>query len=363
MRIKTKKLFSLLPTAGNPRNSEGDFARLPDGSVMFAFSRFYGESWHDHAESHICAVYAADGEHFDTEHIHTLVTPDRLGGDNMMSVTLRQTEDGGVQLYCLVKFDTKNGGPVRSAYYRIDSPDGRDFSGQPHLCFPTNGLGYHVVNNCRVETLRNGRIVIPAAVHAYREEEGKLVDIDLAEARFLYSDDGGQTFREDVQALRFPNDASETGLQEPGVIELPDGRLYGYFRTDAGCQYKSFSADGGITWSPPTPSAFESAISPMKIACNPYSGKYYAIRNPYRERDDDPLEESTWGRTPLVISESDDGIHYGAFGLIESDTRFGYCYPAIYFLSATEALVAYCSGGEGLVPLQSTTVKKITFSE
>ena len=361
MHIETEKLFSLLPTAGNPRNSEGDFARLPDGSLMFAFSRFYGESWHDHAESHICAVYAPDGEHFDTDHVCTLLTPDRFGGDNMMCVTLRPAPDGGVRLYCLVKFGTKDEGPVRSAYYWIDSPDGKDFSGEPHLCFPMDGLGYHVVNNCRVETLRSGRIIIPAAAHAYRNEGGCLVDTDLAVSRFLYSDDGGRTFFENVQTLRFPDDANENGLQEPGVVELPDGRLYGYFRTDADCQYESCSADGGITWSAPKPSAFESAISPMKIARNPYSGKYYAIRNPYRERENDPMEESTWGRTPLAISESEDGVHFGAFALIESDARYGYCYPAIFFLSATKALVAYCSGGEGLVPLQSTTVKKIIF--
>ena len=335
MRIRVEKLFELPPTAGNPRNSEGDFARLPDGSLMFAFGRFFGESWHDHAESRLCAVYAPDGEHFDTAHIRTLVTPDRLGGDNAMCVTLRRSPTGGVRLYFLVKFNTKNDEPVRSAYYWIDSPDGRDFSGEAHLCFPSDGVGYHVVNNCRVETLRSGRIVIPAAAHAYRMEGTRLEDTDLARARFLYSDDGGLTFCEDVQTLCFPDETNETGLQEPGVIELPDGRLYGYFRTDAGCQYESVSDDEGLHWSAPKPSAFESAISPMKIARNPYSGKYYAIRNPYRERDDDPVsqDEYVWGRAPLAISESDDGVHFGDFALIEADTRFGYCYPAVFFLS------------------------------
>ena len=356
MQLRVEKMFELPPSPGNPRNSEGDFARLPDGGILFAFSRFYGESWNDHAESRICAVYSRDGKHFETERVHTLLPPDRLGADNVMCVTLRPNAEGGVRLYCLAKFGTKNGGPVRSAYYRIDSPDGRDFSAPAHLCFPKAETGYYVVNNCRVETLRSGRILIPAASHSYAREGGRLVDTDYAEAKFFFSDDGGKTFCEQVQTLVFPDLPNENGLQEPGVVELPDGRLYGYFRTDAGYQYESVSADGGRSWSPPRRSGFESAISPMKIARNPYSGLYYAIRNPYRERADDPMEDCTWGRTPLVIAQSVDGEHFDDFDYIETDMRFGYCYPAVFFLSETEALVSYCSSGRGLVPLQKTTV-------
>lgn len=366
MDIKREVLFELPPTEGNPRNSEGDFARLPDGGIMFAFTRYSGNTWDDHEDSTICAVYSRDGSHFDTKNIKTLVRPGRFGGRNSMSVSLRPNASGGISLYCLVKFDTtdvtKN--PVRDEYYRIDSKDGYDFSGEATLCFPKSHKGYYAPNNCRVVTTSGGRIIIPVSEHKWYFNGEKHVIRDSGEARFVYSDDGGKTWNEDVQILKFPDDNDRNGLQEPGIVELPDGRLYGYFRTDADCQYESFSSDGGISWTEPRPSKFESPLSPMYISRNPYSGKYYAVWNPYKddpESVEHPRFRNTWGRTPLAIAESDDGINYGEFQLVESDIHRGYCYPAVFYLSKTEALMSYCSGGGDIVPLQRTTVSKITF--
>ena len=364
MKVITKKLFELPPKENNARNSEGDFFRFPDGRIMFAYCRFTGNNWDDNMHSDICAVYSDDGEHFDTENIVTLVRPERLGGHNAMCVTLRPCEKG-VRLYFLIKKerDSENV-PLRSEYSYIDSSDGVDFSGEAVLCLPKIKESYYVVNNNRVETLSSGRIIIPVAEHRATLNDGRYsygAGIDM----FIYSDDGGKTFNDDVQELSLPVEGDKAGLQEPGVIELPDGRLYGYFRTDMGYQYESFSCDNGKTWSDPVPSQFESPLSPMRIAKNPYSGKYYAIRNPYRERPESPEYprfRNTWGRTPLAISESCDGIHFGDFELIESDLHYGYCYPAIYFLSENEALVSYCSGGVDIAPLQRTTVSKISFS-
>ena len=55
MKISRKVLFELPPTKGNPRNSEGDFIRLPDGKIMFAYTRYVGTTWEDHEDSSICA--------------------------------------------------------------------------------------------------------------------------------------------------------------------------------------------------------------------------------------------------------------------------------------------------------------------
>ncbi|MDE7184343.1 MAG: exo-alpha-sialidase, partial [Lachnospiraceae bacterium] len=40
----------------NPRNSEGAFIKLHDGTVFFAYSRFKGEGCEDWGISDICAV-------------------------------------------------------------------------------------------------------------------------------------------------------------------------------------------------------------------------------------------------------------------------------------------------------------------
>ena len=52
---------------------------------------------------------------------------------------------------------------------------------------------------------------------------------------------------------------SETGLQEPGISVLPDGKLYGYFRTDRCFQFESFSDDNG-KWLDPTSSVVKQYI-------------------------------------------------------------------------------------------------------
>ena len=368
MKINRKILFKLPPSEGNSRNSEGDFCKLPDGKIMYAYTRYESSSWDDHEDSKICAIYSDDGENFDLDNIKTIFTPDRVGGNNAMSANLISNGNGGISLYCIVKFDTHDleHKPVRDEIYRIDSSDGYDFSSTPILCFPKDHLGYHCINNSRVERISTGRIFIPEATHKMTFMETKYCFNDDGEARFMYSDDNGMTFKEDVQILKMPLPNNKNGLQEPGLVELPDGRLYGYFRTDTDYQYETFSSDKGLTWSKPQPSKFESPLSPMKISRNPYSGKYYAIYNPYKDDPtsvEHPRFRNTWGRTPLAIAESDDGINYSEIQLIEDDIHYGYCYPAIFFLSKNEALASYCSGGGDIVPLQQTTVSKITFED
>lgn len=368
MEINRKVLFELPPYEGVSRNSEGDFIRLPDGKLMFAFTRYYSTSWDDHENSTICAIYSEDGINFNTSEIVTLIKPERVGGSNAMSVSLKKNRDGGISLYCIVKFDTHDveHKPVRDEYYRFDSPDGYDFSAEPILCFPKNREGYYAINNSRVYEISTGRIFIPASEHKMTFSDGKYRFNDQGMARFYYSDDGGNSFKEDVQVLYFPEKENKDGLQEPGLIELPDGTLYGFFRTNADYQYESFSYDGGITWTDPVPSKFESPLSPLTMGRNPYSGKYYAVWNPYRDDPqsvEHPRFRNTWGRTPLAIAESEDGIHFCEFKLLESDIHRGYCYSAIYFLSENEALVSYCSGGGDIVPLQRTTVSLLTIKK
>lgn len=65
-------------------------------------------------------------------------------------------------------------------------------------------------------------------------------------ALWYYSDDDGVTWTESQTWWTLPV-VSVTGLQEPGVVELADGSLLSWSRTDQGCQYESRSRDGGVT--------------------------------------------------------------------------------------------------------------------
>ena len=138
------------------------------------------------------------------------------------------------------------------------------------------------------------------------------------------------------------------GLQEPGVVELPDGRLYAYFRTDRAFQYESVSADGGKHWSTPIQSRFTAPESPMLIRRNPFSGQYFAFWNPIPEYNGRIEPDAPWinaGRTPFVMAVSDNGTGFSQFTVLENEPTHGYCYPAVFFLSAKTFLLSYCCGG------------------
>ena len=68
-----------------------------------------------------------------------------------------------------------------------------------------------------------------------------------------------------IHILLPPFENDWDGLQEPGVFELPDGRIWMFIRTPDGHQYERFSSDGGETWCPVRPNLkFPSPLSPMQ---------------------------------------------------------------------------------------------------
>ena len=99
----------------------------------------------------------------------------------------------------------------------------------------------------------------------------------------------------------------------------------------------------------------------MLIKKNPYSDKYYAVWNPTPSFFGRPMPKGVWGRTPLVIAESDDGVNFSEPVVLEDDENRGFCYPAMEFTSPTDILLGYCSGGtdDGCC-LNRLTLRKIT---
>ncbi len=339
-------LTDLGPGPGNPRNSEGAFIALKDGRVAFAYSRFAGESRHDGAYAEIAAVFW-DGERFSEPRI--LFRPDPAADEtNTMSVSVLRMANGDVGLFRLVKYQSGF-----SEYLFARSADEMETFGAPVCAVGEQFPGYYVVNNDRVVALRDGRLVVPAALHAMDVRTGRMSS--RGEAVFFASSDDGRTWSRLCEPFAMPGGAhSASGLQEPGVAELPGGTLYGYFRTDLGRHYESFSPDGGRTWSPAQPSAFTGPCSPLLIKYNEYDGKYYAVWNPtpsspfrYRWMSEAP-KYVDGDRSPLVIAVSENGLDFSAPQIIEDDPMAGYAYPAIHFTGPGEMLLAYCAGNERL---------------
>src|SRR5665811_1073625 len=93
---------------------------------------------------------------------------------------------------------------------------------------------------CIRDRLSNGRILVPVSLHKTPNSEWR----NRGELRCYYSDDNGAS-RNRGQVLPAPADVI---TQEPGVVELKDGRIMMIIRANHAGQYKSFSPNQGITW-------------------------------------------------------------------------------------------------------------------
>ena len=58
--MNVRLLHQLPPSENNPRNSEGAFLRGQKGEILFAYSRYTGESTHDHASCDIALITSYD---------------------------------------------------------------------------------------------------------------------------------------------------------------------------------------------------------------------------------------------------------------------------------------------------------------
>lgn len=347
-------VLELAPGPNNPRNSEGSFITLKDGRILFAYTRFYGESGDDNGNARICGRYSSDGGKTWTSDDVVLV--ENEGDENVMSVSMLRLQDGRIALFYLVK----NGFHDCRLRVRTSTDECQTWSA-PVLCIPAPG--YFVVNNDRIVQLESGRLVIPAAYHrsidedrhAWKSFDGRGI------AMFFLSDDGGTTWREAKTWWALPA-VSSSGLQEPGVVELKNGQLYAFCRTSTGRQWELRSDDRGETWSAPVESPFYSPTSPLSIERIPATGDLLAIWNDRTEgRYNLPQpEKSGWGRTPLAAAISqDEGQTWKNFRLLEDDPNRGFCYIAIHFHDDA-VLLAYCAGGiEGIGVLELQRLRRV----
>lgn len=316
----------LAPTAANPRNSEGDFIQLKDGRILFIYTHFTtGAS--DYAEAHLASRVSSDGGQ--TWNSEDQIVVAHEGGHNVMSVSLLRLQDGSIALLYLRKVDFDNCLPQ----LRISTDEGETWS-EPTACI-TEPAGYYVVNNDRLVQLKSGRLVIPAARHVLKGEE----KFQPGKALCVLSDDNGKTWRMSQSLLEVPAEIT-SGLQEPLVLEMKDGRLLMLCRTNGGAQYRSFSADGGDTWSAVERTNLLSPTSPATVERIPGSDDLLLVWNDHTGIDE-ALKEK---RTPLRAAISqDDGKTWRVVKTLEDNPAGWYCYTAMDFAEG-HALLAYCAG-------------------
>ncbi|HLU90091.1 MAG TPA: sialidase family protein [Cyclobacteriaceae bacterium] len=314
----------LNPGENNPRNSEGDFIQLNDGRILFVYSHYYGESSSDHGTAHLAGRYSEDQGQTWTEE-DELILPNE-GGMNVMSVSLLRLQNGDIAMFYLRKNNTDDCIPMM----RISKDEAKTWS-EAVPCI-TDREGYFVLNNDRVIQLENGRLLLAVAQHAAPGEEwggmGKIFS--------YYSDDNGQTWKSSPE-LANPDSIV---LQEPGVVELKDGTIMMFIRSNAGVQMLAYSQDQGETWSDLEKSTLVSPVSPATIERIPKTGDLLAVWN--NNLADDP--DIARLRTPLNAAISkDEGRTWESIKTLEDDPDGWYCYTAMDFVD-DHVLLGYCAG-------------------
>ena len=322
---------------GNPRNSEGAFVKLADGTLYFAYSRYNGEFGHDHASADIAAVISKDNGATWSEPV-TVLKNSRM---NLMSVSLLRLQNGRIAMVYLEKSTIPGWENFIDCRPKIVFSDDETATWSAPVEIANVPYGYFVVNNDRLIQLKTGRLILPAAHHQYH---GKRLGDGII--KFFISDDNGLTWRM-AQHYIYPSGRLVRGFMEPGVIELNDGRVMCFIRTAAGCQYKSFSYDHGESWSQAVPAGeFISPESPMSMKRNLANGKLYAVWNDHSPLRSVRSTSPKWSRTPLVIAESsDEGTTWENHRILEDAPDHGYCYIAMFF-NGDLLHLGYCCGGE-----------------
>ena len=315
----------LAPTPGNPRNSEGDFVNIDQQRILFIYTHFTAGAGDD-ASAYLAGRWSSDeGKTWDDH--DQIIVPKPTGVQNIMSVSLLKLPDGRILLLYLVKTSDSDCRPV----IRVSTDQAKTWS-EPRPCLTDSG--YFEANNGRLIQLNSGRIIMPVAQYDWKTPAGQRGIVSC-----YFSDDSGMTWQRGKTTLEAPPQ-SRSGLQEPLAVELSDGRIMMLSRTDRGSQFRSYSADGGDTWSPAEPTDILSPLSPASIKSIPRAGDLLMVWN-----DHSHIDPSLRGRrTPLTVAISrDDGKTWIHRKTLYDDPHGWYCYTAIDF-AGNRVLLGHCAG-------------------
>lgn len=246
------------PTPDNPRNTEADIVPLRDGRLLLVYTRFRGGSA-DAAAADLYGMHSDDGGRAWGEPFLVVAND---AGQNVMSVSLSRLRSGAL----LLGYLRKNSDRDCRYVVRRSTDEGTSWGPETLVTGPTS---YYVVNNDRIVQLASGRLLVPAADH------GNIAERPNSPAVCFLSDDDGHTWRRGPGEVRLDG----IGCQEPGVVELTDGRVYMIIRNSLGSIYRAISDDAGQTWRDPAPTGLTSPVAPASIARIPSTGDLVMIWN------------------------------------------------------------------------------------
>jgi hypothetical protein len=338
------------PTPLHPRSTEGSFATLKSGRIILDYSQF-SEGQEDHSPSAIAEIYSDDGGKTWSEPKVVIPTGSY---QNIMSVSFVRLASGKLLRFHAVK---KNKWLDCHVVMSASTDEGVTWTEpKPVLDAP----GYFVLNNDRIIQTKSGRLIMPLGYHRSKGTADDESSWDPhAITMWYYSDDEGATWKESANWWGMPI-VSGSGLQEPGVVEVTNGNIFSWSRTDQGAQYQFWSHDDGLSFSAPERSPLMSPNSPASIKRLPNSNTLMVVFNDHSGRVPAPKEARR--RAPLVIAFSTDGAKtWGPSQVIEDDLGGWYCYTAIHF-TQDAVLLAYVAGNDQIGHLSRLRVRRIPMS-
>ncbi len=321
------RVLEIKPGPGNSRNSEGDIIVLKNGDVLCAYSRFMKGTGHDNDSASICTRLSKDGGKTWTQNDVEIVANE--GGMNVMCVSFLRLKDGALALFYARKNSTTDCRPMM----RVSRDEGKTW-GPATQVVPDSENDYYVINNARAIMLKSGRILLPLARHPKKADGKNDWDGELV---VWFSDDQGKTWQRGAASFKtFDPKGKRVTTQEPGVIELSNGRVLMYARTNHGQQWFYYSSDGGATWTKGEPSTLRGPCSPATI-------KRLKNGDLIMAWNDSSVGGVAGLRSPLALAISkDDGKTWIHRRLLEGAPNGCFCYFAVCEVQG-HVLVWYCA--------------------
>ena len=311
-----------------PRHGSATIVELGDGTLLLAWMEHVGGEMigHDHAPCNIASMKSRDGGHTWTD--RRILVANAPGDINIHYPCLLRLASGDI-LFCYQRLhELAPGAPQRATSFVCrSSDDGETFSS------PTkhNTLQDTSTAAILLMQLSSGRILYPVQ-NVMGDWCGPT---DHQVNGCSYSDDDGHSWKMSDNWIDLPL----RGAMEPSIVELKDGRLLMYMRTQLGAVFQSESADGGTTWSKPQTTSLQAPESMPCLTKIPTTGDLLVIWNNSLY---DPEFDHCGKRTPLTVAVSrDEGLTWENVKDIETDPDYEFTNPACHFTSRDKVIIMY----------------------
>ena len=337
----------------------GSVVVLPDGGLLATFTGARGQGPHQ-----AVGCYSNDGGRT-WGPVTPLMGGETLGlgntdlGESYADPNVVVVDQRRVQVYCVsLRHDAARLDLSRTRFWRRCSQDGgRSFGPVEEL---PRHRRYYVGMVSPGLRLHDGTLAMgyswdrPAEAGRPATGEGTM---DLVSGLLLSRDEGGTwqpggDCHADTAKAADALDHATNGLDEPAVVELPDGELFLLGRTGTEHLWQSRSQDRGQSWSPPEPSPFTSHNCPAALLPLARGAGVAVVYNDHPRL-----------RLNLVLRVSRDGCHswgppvtLGPWGPVSAQAEAAY--PNLCQLADGTVVVVFYQVDRGPVP-QPMTIRAV----